>query len=140
MIAFTAMRSKLPARAQRPSRLLGLLAVLVALVSHLALGAVVLPNAAPQAELAALDAASVFCQGAHHGGDGGTPAPHRTADCALCLLKAPLTQAAVLMAAGAALPEPGHGLALRPGFRPQPRAPPAPAVAAAYPRGPPALA
>ena len=84
--------------------MLGLLAVLVALVSHLALGAVVLPDAAPQAELAALDAASVFCQGAHHG-DGGTPAPYRTAYCALCLLKAPLAQAAVLVAAGVALPE-----------------------------------
>ena len=116
------------------------MAILVALVSQLALGAVVIPDDA-QAQLAALDAASVFCQsGANAPGSDRPPVQRHASDYALCPLSVSLALPALVFAPEPILPEPGLGHALRLAPLPQGRAPPSHAFAAAYPRGPPHLA
>ena len=131
----------LPRRFRHPSRVCGLLAVLVALVSQLALGAVVLPDESPQSQLATLDAASIFCQtGSNTGGSDRPPIPHHAADYALCPLSVSLAQPVAVLVPDVLLPAPSQSLAMRPGALPQARAPPSRVVAAAYPRGPPGLA
>ncbi len=131
----------LPHRFRRPSRPCGLLAVLVALVGQLALGAVVLPDESPRSQLAALDAASIFCQaGSDTGGNDKPPIPHHAADYALCPLSVSLAQSMAIPVPDVLLPVPSQSLAMRSGALPQARAPPSRIVIAAYPRGPPSLA
>jgi hypothetical protein len=108
----------------RPFRLAfwrpGLLAAVLALVSQLALGAVVLPDDAPAGQLAELDAVSVLCTGAAP--DADSPAPHRhyAADLTVCPL-------GIALAAPCCLPEPAPALPpRRKPSRPEPSsAPPA---------------
>lgn len=140
VVVSTAMFLGFPRRFRHPSRLCGLLAVLVALVSQLALAGVVLPDESPQSQLAALDAASIFCQTGSGTGNDRPPAPHHAADYAICPLSVSLAQATAILAPDVLLPLPSHGRAMRPGALPQARAPPSRIVAAAYPRGPPSLA
>lgn len=134
------MLTGLSRRFRRSFRCVGLMAVLAALVSQLALGAVVIPDD-PQSNLAALDAASVFCQSGNDAQGGKRPPVQRhAADCALCPLTISLALSTVILTPEPLLPEPGLGRALPAGTRPQSRAPPSHAFAAAYPRGPPNLA
>ena len=134
------MLNGLSRRFRRPLRRAGLIAFLAALVSQLALGAVVIPDD-PQSQLAALDAASVFCQSGN-GAQGGErpPVQRYAADYALCPLSVSLALPAIILSPEPLLPEPGPGRALPTGTLPQSRAPPSHAFAAAYPRGPPRLA
>ena len=125
---------------RHPSRLLGLLAVLVSLVGQLSLGQIVLRDERPNAALAALEAATSFCHtGGNTGGRDRPPIPHRPADCALCPLCITLALPAVIPAADLLLSEPSRSHTLRPFALPQARAPPSHGFAAAYPRGPPRL-
>ncbi len=134
------MLTGLSRRFRRPFRSAGLMAVLAALVSQLTLGAIVIPDD-PQAQLAALDAASVFCQfGGSTDGNGRPPVQRHAADYALCPLGVPLALPNVILAPAPLLPEPGVGRVLPMGTLPQGRAPPSHAFAAIYPRGPPDLA
>ncbi|MFL5333382.1 MAG: hypothetical protein ACJ8H8_09420 [Geminicoccaceae bacterium] len=140
VIASAIMVSGVASRFRHPSRLFGLLAVLVALVSQLALGSMVIPDEQPsQTQLGALDAASSFCQSGHPPGGSGKPIPHHAADYALCALSVALALPSVILASDPHLPGPGNALPLRLKQPQQARAPPRHGFAAAYPRGPPDL-
>ncbi len=128
----------------RPSRLAfwrpGLLAAVLALVSQLALGAVVLPDDAPAGQLAELDAVSVLCTGAAP--DGNSPAPHRhhAADLTLCPLGISLAAPCCLPEPAPALPPPPQAVAARAFERPPGRGPPPATARVGEPRAPPVLA
>ncbi len=116
------------------------MAVLAALVSQLALGAVVIPDD-PQSQLAALDAASVFCQSGGGADDSGQPPlQHHAADYALCPFGIALALPNIVLSPAPLVPEPSRSIALPTGTLPQGRAPPSHSFAANYPRGPPNLA
>ena len=137
----------LPPMASRPARRarvaidLGFLAALLALVSQLALGAMVLPDPASPDQLAALDAVSILCTGLPSSDNGGT-APHRhhAADLALCPLTVTLALPAVILTPSPALPPPPSVLAFRTRERPPGRGPPLPTARVGAPRAPPFLA
>ena len=125
-------------RFRHRSGVMGLLVAVVAMVSQLALGAMVLPDDRPADPVAALTALSVLCQAGHPA--GGRPAPARRApQAAVCPLGVTLASPAVIVGPAPALPAPPAELALR-AAPPPAGAPPALAVTAAYPRGPPVLA
>ena len=128
-----------PARRVRAVLDLGLLTALLALVSQLALGAMVLPDAPDQ--VAALDAVGILCSGAAPTDDGGT-APHRhhASDLALCPLTVALALPAVVLTSAPALPPPAPVLAFRMRERPPGRGPPPPTARVGAPRAPPSLA
>jgi hypothetical protein len=140
VVASSIMVYGVACRFRHPSRLFGLLAVLVALVSQLALGSMVVSDDTPQGQLVALNAASIFCQSDHASGSGGKSIPHHAADYALCALSVALALPSVILASDPLLPGPRNALTLRSGEPQQARAPPRHAFAAAYPRGPPRLA
>jgi hypothetical protein len=121
------------------SGLVGLLVVVVAIVSQLALGAMVLPDNRPADPIAALDALSVLCQTGHPVGDKSVPS-HRGSRAALCPLCVTLALPAAIPVPTALLPAPPATLVLRIAPLPPPPAPSSVAAIAAYPRGPPVLA
>jgi hypothetical protein len=132
------MFTGLTRRFRRSTRLSGLLAAVVALVSQLALGAVTAPAETLPTQLAALDAAIVLCQPGHPPRGPDAPAhPHRAPDCALCPLGTALALQAVVLTPAPTLPAPVGGRILRTGALPPVRAPPGRAIETAYPRGPP---
>ena len=108
----------------------GLLLAVLALVSQLALGSVVLSDDAQAAEF---DAIAVLCQ-------TGAPAPvhHQHApDCAICPLCVALALPGVILTPGPVLPAPSvRGVAVV-ALPPPARAPPARTLRLAQPRGPP---
>ena len=110
------------------------LAVLVALVSQLALGSVVLGDDAA----GFLAAATVLCQT-----DDGTghppPTHHHLGDPCVCPLAMALALPAVLPTSAFTAAAPPAALILRDRGAVQARAPPSHIYAAAFPRGPPAL-
>jgi hypothetical protein len=117
----------------------GLLIAAMAIVSQLALGAVVLPDNRPSDPVAALDALSVLCQTGHPPSDKPAPA-HRAPQSALCPLNVTLAAPATILLPTTTLPTPSATPALRTAS-PQPARPPrSQADIAAYPRGPPVLA
>ena len=121
------------------ARLAALIACVLALVSQLALGAVVLPDVSPADQLAALNAAVVDC--APDPGNDTPAIPHqRDAGAALCPLAAALDAPGAILAASPTLPPPAKATATRAALPPQSRAPPGHPVEARYPRGPPILA
>jgi hypothetical protein len=121
------------------SGLIGLLVVVVAIVSQLALGAIVLPGNRQADPIAALDALSVLCQTGHHVGDKPVPS-HRGSRAVVCPLCATFALSDAIPVPAALLPAPPATLVLRMLPPPSPRAPSSVAAIAAYPRGPPALA
>ena len=134
-----------PGTMPRPPRLAfwrpGLLAAVLALVSQLALGAVVLPDDAPAGQLAELDAVSVLCTGAAP--DQNTPTPHQrhAADLTLCPLSIALAAPCCLPEPAApALPPPPPAIAARSFERPPGRGPPPATARVGEPRAPPVLA
>ena len=140
MIASAVMLPGRTRRFRHPVRLSGLLAVWLALVGQIALGALVLPGDSSQAQRTALDVAAIFCKAG--GGTGGSDAPprqHHKADCALCPLGTTLAQPAPILIPAPFLPTPSLGPVLRPTDVPQARAPPSHRFATVFPRGPPSL-
>lgn len=127
----------------KPTRigLPGFIVAVLALISQLALGAVVLPDHAPTDGAAALAAAMVDCAPASPAGRPQTPTPGRHDDgSALCPLSVALALPSVILTPAPILPPPPRMLAVRTDRRPPARAPPSRVPDAAYPRGPPALA
>jgi hypothetical protein len=121
------------------SGLLGLLVAVLAIVSQLALGAMVLPDNRPADAVAALDALSVLCQAGHPVGDKPVPA-HRGSQAALNPLSVTLALPAAIPVPAAWPLGPPATLVLRIAPPPPARALPSVAAIAAYPRGPPLLA
>ena len=118
---------------------LALLAAILALVSQLALGSVVLPDRAPAGELAALAAATIDCAPAS-GDKGAPPAPRHEGDRALCPLSIALALPAVILLPAPALPAPVAMQAVRGTPLPPVRAPPSIVRRTPFPTGPPRLA
>ena len=115
----------------------GLLLAMLALVSQLALGSLLLPDhASAQEQIAALDALSLLC-------DASAPVPpvHHPhgPDCALCPLSLTLAVPAMVLAAGPDVPLPRSQLTRRTYLPPPARGPPAQRRFTALPRGPPVL-
>jgi hypothetical protein len=114
-----------------------LLAAMLALVSQLALGAMVLPDIV-QSDLAALDAAAVLCGTPAPGGHA--PAPrHQAPDCALPSLAVALALPAVILGAAPGLPPRRAAAVGEAGRIEAPRTPPQHFASAGLPRGPPPL-
>jgi hypothetical protein len=118
--------------------LVGLLTAVVAMVSQLTLGAMVLPDDEPADPIVALNAVSVLCQAGQPVGDKHSPA-HRAPQAALCPLSVTLALPAAILAPATLLPAPPAVLALRIALPSPARAPPSLRSIAAYPRGPPIL-
>jgi hypothetical protein len=127
---------------QRPvCSLPGLLLAVLALVSQLALGAIVLPDVAEAQEqsVAALDAISVLCQSPTPALPDRAPAHHHCPDCALCPLCVALAMQGVVLASGPEMPPPSCQSVSRVALPPPARAPPAQPHTTPLPRGPPVL-
>jgi hypothetical protein len=120
------------------SGLMGLLTAAVAIVSQLALGAMVLPDNRPADPIAAIDALSVLCQTGHPVGDKSVPT-HRGSQPVLHPLSVILALPAAIPVLAALLPAPPAPRILRIAPPPPVRAPPSLVAIAAYPRGPPVL-
>jgi hypothetical protein len=126
---------------------LGLVLAVVALIGQLALGAMVLPDAAQARQVSALDALSVMCGGvapaAHQGpaAHRGPAAPrrHHAAEVALCPLSGALAGQAFVVAPEPVVPPPGHGAGSAWRVAHSPRGPPMRAARAGFARGPPIL-
>jgi hypothetical protein len=115
----------------------GLLLAMLALVSQLALGSVVLPQDAGAAEL---DAVAIFCQTAAP----GTPQPvtphHQHApDCAICPLCAALAAPGAILTPAPLLPTPSVHQVAQIGLPPAARGPPSRPLRISLARGPPIL-
>src|SRR5579875_719411 len=95
-----------PVRRVRWLRQRGLLAAVLALVSQLALGALVVPGADDAGALARLDAVSILCSDLPTPDDGGAAHRHHAADLALCPLTVALDAPAFVLSTGPALPAP----------------------------------
>ena len=122
------------------ARYCGFLAAVLALVSQLALGAMVPPDDTAGRQLAALDAVSVLCTG----NPAPAPrhrAPHHAADMALCPLDLALAMSgAVLLPFSALVPLPSSMSARRTWQRPPGCGPPPPTARVGAPRAPPVTA
>lgn len=128
-------------RLRHRSGLFEYLIATIALVSQIALGAIVLPDRSAQQDLAAFAAASIFCNGGHTAGHHA-PASHRhrPADPALCPLSIALALPSVILSPVPVLPAANETVLL---FRTRERSPgrgrlPATARVGA-PRAPPSL-
>jgi hypothetical protein len=115
----------------------GFLVAILALISQLALGSVVLPDVAPATTLAALDAAMVDCSPVAPADKRLPPVPD--SEKALCPLSVALALPAVILLPAPVLPPPVLVLSVRGAERPQARAPPSAARYTPYPTGPPVL-
>jgi hypothetical protein len=109
----------------------------LALVAQLAAASVVAMPTTPAVALDGLIAASL-CTGAHDAA-GGAPAHHHAPDCTLCPLCQAIAHAGVLLASPAFALDAPPAARERSTLPPPARAPPAHALGAAYPRGPPFL-
>ena len=118
----------------------GLLTAMLALVSQLALGAVVLPDDTPAGQLAEMDALSVLCTGAAPDRNIPTPHRHHAADLTLCPLSIALAAPCCLSEPAPALPPPPPAIAARSFERPPGRGPPPATARVGEPRAPPVLA
>ncbi len=120
----------------------GLLLAVLALVSQIALGAIVVPDEASMGErsVAALDALSILCNSSMPTAPGETPKHHRpNIDCAICPLAVALAMPAVVLASGPELPTPTSQLVNRAALPPPARGPPAQPRQTPPSRGPPVL-
>lgn len=129
-------------RSRHPSGLLTYLLVSIALISQLALGAMVLPDTSPDTTLSALDAVSVLC-GTDQPSGHVPPSQHRhtPANPALCPISVALALPSVIPTTA---PEPpvfsGAVVHLGAQERPPARGPPSPTARVGTPRGPPLTA
>jgi len=114
----------------------------IALVSQLALGAMVLPNDVPQGAIAALNAATVLCGGNQRPGDKGPASrSHQPANPALCPTSVALALPGVIPTTAPIVPVSSNSiLYLRTKERPPGRGPPAATARVGAPRAPPVMA
>lgn len=125
----------------------GLLLAVLAIVSQLAAGAIVLPGRAIARDrvadraIAALDALTVLCDSSAPAKPGQQPVHHpRPPDCAICPAGADLSPLVAILASVPEVPPPPARPMDGAGAPPQARAPPQPPRLAKLPRGPPHLA
>jgi hypothetical protein len=118
----------------------GFLVAVLALISQLALGSVVLPDVAPASVLDTLSAAMVDCSPVTPADKRLPPAPRPESEKALCPLSVALALPAVILLPAPMLPPPVLMLSGRGADLPQARAPPSAVRYAPYPTGPPVLA
>jgi len=118
-------------------RPIGLLLAVVALVSQLALGAVVAEDVSPAA-LLALDDVSLLCSGAAP--DQAPAHRHQSADFSLCPLSVALALPAVVPVPAPVFPAPRAVLVVRQDERPPGRGPPPRTARVGAPRAPPFIA
>jgi hypothetical protein len=111
----------------------------IALVSQLSLGAVLLPDVLQQQQLAALEAASIFCDGNQTSNHGGKPDHnHRQQAPAICPISITLSLPSVVLAPAPVLPAPpSYVIYARALERPPGRGPPSPTARVGAPRAPP---
>jgi hypothetical protein len=124
---------------------LGLLSILLAalaLISQLALGAMLLPDGSSASEVAAFDAVSVLCSGNHSPDDGDTTRhTHRPVDRAICPLSVALALPSIVPTPEVALPARAASvLVFRVRDRPPGRGPPLATARVGAPRAPPPTA
>ena len=113
----------------------------IALVSQLALGAMVLPDDAPQGAIEALNAASVLCGNQPSGHKGPASRSHQPANPALCPISVALALPGVIPTAAPVLPVSSNSiLYLRTKETPPGRGPPAATARVGAPRAPPVTA
>ncbi len=127
---------------RRSGGLPGLLLAVLALVSQLALGSIVLPDdaSAQERSVAALEALSVLCDSSVPTSPDQAPTHHRhSPDCAICPLSVALAMPAVVLASGPELPPRSSRLATRASLPPPARAPPGQPRYTPPSRGPPVL-
>jgi hypothetical protein len=132
------MSLRLTRQFRRTGGTIGLLMALLALVSHFALAAMVVPGTTDSVLVAEADALTILCNHAlpHQQHDRAPPSGR---DCVLCPLSVSAALHAVIVGAAPALPSPVTLLAGRVAALPPARAPPLPALVAPYPTGPPTL-
>jgi hypothetical protein len=119
-----------------------LLLAILALISQLALGSLVLPDSvsAREQSVAALDALSILCSTGTPAAPGNTPAHHHHApDCTLCPLCVTLAAPSAILTTVAALPAPSSQAVARAALPPPARGPPSQARPVPPARGPPIL-
>jgi len=119
----------------------GYLIAMIALVSQLALGAMVLPDDSAGMEIATLDAVSILCGQNHaHGDDNLPPEKHRPVDLALCPLSATLALPAIILTLTPVLQAcPGCVLSIGIDYKPPGRGPPLATARVGAPRAPPSI-
>ena len=128
--------------AKRPGHVSGVLSYLtavIALVSQLALGAVLLPDVPSQQQLAAFEAANVFCDGNQTSNHGGKPDHnHRQQPPAICPISITLSLPSIVLAPTPVLPAPSSYVIHARAFeRPPGRGPPPATARVGAPRAPP---
>jgi hypothetical protein len=126
-------------RAAHPSAFLGFLTAVIALVSQLALGAVLPPDGPTPPQIAALNAVLVLCDGSQPSDHGGkTDHSHRRLAPAICPISATLSLPSVVLTPGPVLPAPSpSALYMRAPERPPGRGPPPATARVGAPRAPP---
>ena len=112
---------------------------MMALVSQLTLGAVLLPDVSSQQQFAALEAANVFCDGNQTSDHGGKPDHnHRQQAPAICPISITLSLPSVVVAPTPVLPAPSSYVVHARAFgQPPGRGPPPPTARVGVPRAPP---
>ena len=139
------MSRALSRRLSLPTSVAGLLLAVLALVSQLALGSMVLPDAPARTQQSALDALSVMCGSGVPASSGqGAPqgAPHHRnhADGALCPLSVALALPAIVLTPAPLPPLPAAVPVRRLPTPESARGPPSHDSHLGFPRGPPILA
>jgi hypothetical protein len=126
-------------RAAHPSTVLGFLAAVIALVSQLALGAVLPTDGPTPQQIAALNAVRVLCDGSQPTDRGGRPDHgHRPLAPAICPISVTLSLPGIVLTPAPVLPAPpGPVLFARAVERPPGRGPPPATARVGVPRAPP---
>jgi hypothetical protein len=121
------------------ARFLGYLTAVIALVSQLSLGAVLLPDAPTSQQFAALEAANVFCDGNQTSDHGGKPEHnHRQQAPAICPISITLSLPSIVLTPTPILPAPSAlVIDARALERPPGRGPPPATARVGVPRAPP---
>ncbi len=118
----------------------GLLMAILALVSQLALGTMVLPEEAPPAASTELAAISVLCQtGTPATSSPGVPQHHHMPDCPVCPLCVALATQGALLTPAVLLPMPSTRRVAQIALPPPARGPPSRPLRISLARGPPVL-
>jgi hypothetical protein len=126
-------------RAAHPSTVLGFLTAVIALVSQLALGAVLPPDGPTPQQIAALNAVRVLCDGSQPADRGGKPGHgHRPMAPAICPISVTLSLPSVVLTPAPVLPAPSAPvLYARAVEQPPGRGPPPATARVGVPRAPP---
>ncbi len=127
-----------PGPLRPPTGTPALLLAILALVSQIALGSLVLPDSV-SAQEQSIAALSILCSTGTPAAPGDKPAHHHAPDCTLCPLCVTLATPSAILTTVAALPTPSSALMDRAALPPPARGPPSQARPVPPARGPPSL-